>query len=446
MLCTLSSIEKPLHKENAVMPLPDIPARWLTALWLVGALFVSPGDTIAQFRHPGSHRDSNREAVLPVESLILPNPDSDSLDAHFYVQIAHSQLQFILDSADVYRAQYEITAALLTEDRQIIADQIRFGGVTDIGDRQQNLTADHTTEHFYFRMPPVDCTFYLELFDRETRRSVNTEIRMTPPSFAPVHLSDLYFIRAESASHITPDAIRPVYPVSRSETDSTMKAVLFISAEAAPDTISLHRTLVASNNQIIVDDTNRVTIASPGQPLLIHLPAQLDFGSYQIRLSLLDASTAQSRQRTFFVRWGESNVRLPDLELAVKSLIHVADQSTIEDVLTRSRKEQEQWLRQFWQSRNPTPAQKDNPLQKEYYRRVMTANRQFSSPGANRPGWKTDRGYVYIVYGPPTDVDRPRPGFGETERYEIWYYRNIQKRFVFQDKFGNSDYRLVQQE
>jgi len=61
-------------------------------------------------------------------------------------------------------------------------------------------------------------------------------------------------------------------------------------------------------------------------------------------------------------------------------------------------------------------------------------------------GWRTDRGRTYIIYGPPSEIDTPSTATGGTSRYEIWYYRNLQKRFVFLDRHGNSDYRLISEE
>lgn len=387
--------------------------------------------------------DVNR---IRYETLILPSPSPDSLDYHFYVQIAHNQLQFVLDSANIYRAGYEITAALLTKNRKIISSQIRLGSAISPRKSDNGITPSFEMEYFHFRMPKNQFIFYIELFDRETRRSIETEKEYSPLSIPPVWMSDIFFIQFAAGDTLTPSKLRPMYPASRSETDSVFKAMVYIAARSHTPTVSIHRSLTASDNRSLVNDTNQVCLESSIQPLMIHLPDHLDFGSYRLRLELLDSTLTQIRERTFFVQWGQSKSWIPELKLAIESLSHVLDGSTIEEVLSRPRKEQEKWLQEFWEERNPMENSETNPLQKEYYQRVMTANRQFSAPGANRAGWRTDRGYVFIIYGPPTDVDRPRSGFGQTERYEIWYYRNLQKRFVFVEQFGSGDYRLVQQE
>jgi GWxTD domain-containing protein len=96
--------------------------------------------------------------------------------------------------------------------------------------------------------------------------------------------------------------------------------------------------------------------------------------------------------------------------------------------------EREQFVEEFWRRRDPTPDTEENEYKEEHYRRIAYANDHFSS---GIPGWKTDRGMIYIKYGPPDEIDshpsggtyeRPiEEGGGETSTYpfEDWRYRYI---------------------
>ncbi|CUS97606.1 GWxTD domain-containing protein [Candidatus Kryptonium thompsonii] len=75
----------------------------------------------------------------------------------------------------------------------------------------------------------------------------------------------------------------------------------------------------------------------------------------------------------------------------------------------------------------------------EYYSRVKYANEHF---GHYLEGWKTDMGMVYIIFGPPSSVDR-HPFDINAKPYEIWYYYEINRRFIFLDETGFGDYRLI---
>ena len=64
--------------------------------------------------------------------------------------------------------------------------------------------------------------------------------------------------------------------------------------------------------------------------------------------------------------------------------------------------ERDQFMKQFWEHRNPTPNSSENKAKDEHYRRIAYANLHFTT--ASAPGWKTDRGRVWIVYGPPGEI------------------------------------------
>src|SRR5215471_2362314 len=97
--------------------------------------------------------------------------------------------------------------------------------------------------------------------------------------------------------------------------------------------------------------------------------------------------------------------------------------------------ERQQFIEQFWLRRDPTPDTEENEYREEHYRRIAYANEQFAS---GIPGWKTDRGMIYIKFGPPDEreehptggtYDRPiEEGGGTTTTYpfEKWRYRYIE--------------------
>lgn len=64
--------------------------------------------------------------------------------------------------------------------------------------------------------------------------------------------------------------------------------------------------------------------------------------------------------------------------------------------------EKDEFIQEFWRRRNPNPGSPENTYKQEFYRRVAYANEHFSS---GIPGWKTDRGHIYIMYGPPDEIE-----------------------------------------
>jgi GWxTD domain-containing protein len=101
----------------------------------------------------------------------------------------------------------------------------------------------------------------------------------------------------------------------------------------------------------------------------------------------------------------------------------------------QTNEEREQFIEQFWQRRNPDPDSADNTFKEEHYRRIAYTNEHFAS---GIPGWKTDRGRIYIMWGPPNEIeshpsggsyDRPASeGGGNTSTFpfEDWRYRYLE--------------------
>jgi GWxTD domain-containing protein len=97
--------------------------------------------------------------------------------------------------------------------------------------------------------------------------------------------------------------------------------------------------------------------------------------------------------------------------------------------------ERDQFIEAFWQRRDPTPDTEENEFKEEHYRRIAYANEHFA---AGIPGWKTDRGHMYIVFGKPDEIEShpsggsyERPiaeGGGQTSTYpfETWRYRYLE--------------------
>ncbi len=119
--------------------------------------------------------------------------------------------------------------------------------------------------------------------------------------------------------------------------------------------------------------------------------------------------------------------------------------------------ERENFIENFWRRRDPNPDTEENEYREEYYERIAYANERFAS---GIPGWKTDRGRVYIAWGKPDSIEshptggmynRPSwEGGGSTSTYpfEVWFYRHLEGvgdgiEIEFVDPTGTGEYRLA---
>lgn len=153
----------------------------------------------------------------------------------------------------------------------------------------------------------------------------------------------------------------------------------------------------------------------------------------------------------------------PELKTAYKKWL----ENDVEYIITSEEKkafkalatdeERENFIEQFWRRRDPNPDTEENEYREEYYERIAYANEHFAS---GIPGWKTDRGRVYIAWGKPDSVeshpsggsyDRPTyEGGGSTTTYpfEIWFYRHLEGigdglEIEFVDPTGTGEYRIA---
>jgi GWxTD domain-containing protein len=119
--------------------------------------------------------------------------------------------------------------------------------------------------------------------------------------------------------------------------------------------------------------------------------------------------------------------------------------------------ERERFIEEFWRRRDPDPDTDENEFKEEYYERIAYANEHFAS---GMPGWKSDRGRIWIMYGKPDErethpmggnYERPSyEGGGNTSTYpfEIWFYRYLAGvgsgvEIEFVDPTGSGEYRIA---
>jgi GWxTD domain-containing protein len=108
--------------------------------------------------------------------------------------------------------------------------------------------------------------------------------------------------------------------------------------------------------------------------------------------------------------------------------------------------ERDKFIEQFWERRNPTPGSPTNAFKTEHYRRIAYTNQHFGMP-SGVPGWQTDRGHMYIVYGPPDEIDS-HPKQDQKPAIEYWLYRHIEgvgdnETITFIDRTGHGDYHIT---
>lgn len=173
------------------------------------------------------------------------------------------------------------------------------------------------------------------------------------------------------------------------------------------------------------------------------LVASIFLGSVYLPAAVAQAQRPGSTLPAVYQKWLEEDVRYL-----------ISDQERSEFNQLETDRQRDAFVIAFWQRRNPSPLSATNSFKEEHYRRLSYANSFFAD---RLPGYKTDRGHVYIMYGRPDDVQKHSAAGSERLRqngnglprfdWEVWHYSLIpgvgqDVDFKFVDTCGCGEYRI----
>jgi len=119
----------------------------------------------------------------------------------------------------------------------------------------------------------------------------------------------------------------------------------------------------------------------------------------------------------------------PEDEQFLSEVRYIITSAERKDFLSRPDTEKAGFIEEFWKRRDPDPSTPENEFKDEYLGRIEKANDLFFGEG--RPGWLTDRGRIYVLFGPPTQRQPTSPtGEAGGRCLELWYYRDFPVVFV----------------
>jgi GWxTD domain-containing protein len=189
----------------------------------------------------------------------------------------------------------------------------------------------------------------------------------------------------------------------------------------------------------------------------------LSAGAYYLKISVLDSLNGEitAKKKKFYVFHPEKKeYAAPTSNLLFESSpFYTMDEKSIKLLYEQSRylmtgqqksifkslqgpDPQRKYLYEFWRALDPDPSTAANEFYEEYIKRIEYADQNFGT--IQKKGWETDRGRVYLAYGPPNDVER-FPSESQLVPYEIWHYDAIEGGviFVFAELSGYKNYVLL---
>ncbi len=353
------------------------------------------------------------------------NPVQYDENLVFNYNIRYDFLLFEKIPGDTFKARVKVILELSSSDalapiRNI--DEV----VIKSTDFNQTISKDiYYTSNFSMKVPNKKFKATLTLFDETRNKEIvvtNFQIDLNDSaSFEPIFIkaSDLDLINSESLKN----KFYNFLPFS------SEKYLLVLPDKEEFSTIIIKDDFV---NYKLIEKLNtgyRYTIFPLDTLNLIE-------GEYQLKYS------DTSKSKSFNVRWIGKPEYLKNPEKALKVLKYLFENEENLDKAFINPKERLRKFYSLWKKFDPTPTTPFNELLAEFYRRADYASNEFRS--VSQPdGALTDRGKIYLIYGPPSSIERSFSNDGRA--IEIWTYNSTRSlKFKFFDENKNGNYILQQ--
>jgi len=401
-----------------------------------------------QSNWPSDHfmmRENDRQPLkFSHQFLILPTTSPDTNRVFLFIKLSNPALQFIKEDT-LFKAQYELSIAVQNENQNILDSKIVRRQLAAASFNETRNPEKITREFFDLTLPPGEYELIMELYDLEIKKPFRTQQKLTVSNFhkLPIASTDIFFLK--KITHKKLKDIKPLMPPVRLMQDTSFYARIDLFS-VQEQKVMIYASIINNQEKRVFQDTLDIHLKGRRQPVFFRLSHQLPFGEYTLNLHLISGEYEKTLEAKYYIRWHGHPETLSGMNMVIGPLNYIMNHHSWDELNSADDEEQKQIIETFWKQRDPTPNTITNELEEEFFRRVAFSNQHFSVYKGSLPGWLTDRGRIYILYGPPSDVDVPPTRPEAKERYEIWIYQNGQRRFVFFDKYHDGDYQLISQD
>lgn len=439
---------------------------------LIQILCPNPANGGAQQRRQEERPFTPPLVYYEVANLISEKPGKSRIDINY--KISNDFLIFVKTSvsSDTFTAKGEISAELINVDGVSIVRDVKHMELSRnrevATEEQRHQTAEG---NFSFLVPPGEYTILFEALDEESRRHFfDRDKKIFAKNF---QLNSLVFSDILSLDHmgITRDSTLRLFPVNLGG-DVYFNKHFLIYAEVInpfpnPLTIrvDLRKRRTEQSEKIVVlsdtlqskhlfmkktlqiaNDKNSFFLELKGSPLekkyslIIPINSDtLEQEAYEVQITATSGTNTATVTKHFSIRWIDMPRSLHNLFFAIDAMEYLLTKDEFSNLKNSSEAEQWKKFKEFWKKKDPTPKTAYNEAMAEYYRRVDYTVSNFATIGQEN-GLKTDRGKIYVLYGPPTKNERLFSP--NSPPHEIWYYENIGKKFIFKDESRTGLYKL----
>ena len=362
---------------------------------------------------------------------------SDSLEVLIYMQIPNFSLQFVkLDTN--YIARYEAVIALQTKKGKQVGREVWQDSIIVNNYNSTNSILKNRTLMVSYFIPSGKYKLVASLLDLDTKNSGENIIKLNLSDYDKNHyLHEQILLEKSEGDWGFGEGLIPAIHNSTFDVDDGL--TFYLSGKVLPKQYTLKTQFINKEEKVlfekIITDTSQTGIFKH----TVNLPTEYIEGiGINIKTELVQGKYSSEKTKEIKIRKAGISHLISNLEEALQQMRYILNSEERKDIKKVSTKNREELFKKLWKRRDPTPDTAVNELMNEYYKRVAYSNMHFES---FMDGWETDRGMIYIIFGPPDEIDKFMLQ-QRNEPYETWQYYRIQESFIFVgDNFGH--YRLT---
>ncbi|MFK7844510.1 MAG: GWxTD domain-containing protein [Rhodothermales bacterium] len=403
-----------------------------------------------------------------VDVISVQGDDADDLSRlDVFTAIPHANLRF-LKTGEAFTARYEVTASVFEVDddnrkRQMIENSVWQDNVSVLQFTATQSLKQVSHSSYSLALAPGKYFLEIKLQDLASEETYRKDLLAEVRDFAnPMSLSDLILV---NDFDVTSHTISPMVK-DRVYVNNPSFSVFYELYADSPQAVNIKRQVIRTPNsrglpilrwlfrrwqaddsqgEISFANNEALNLKSGRNPVVLTIPVEgYEAGEYLIRVIAEDAEGNQLdvAERAITVDWAdEAEYQGRDIDMAIAQLRYIAKPKELRTLRgAESKQERRERFIEFWEKRDPTPNTVQNERMDEYYLRIDFANRHYTG---NNSGWETDRGHTLVLYGEPDGVDRSAADLQFSQPYEVWHYRRIGRRFIFVDKNGTGNFKLM---
>ena len=357
----------------------------------------------------------------------------DSLQVLIYMQIPNFTLQFVKIDTN-YIARYEAVIALQTKKGKQIGREVWQDSIIVSNYNSTNSILKNRTLMVSYYIPSGKYKVVASVLDLDTKNSGENIIKLNLSEYDKNHyLHDQILLEKSNGNWGFGDGLIPAMHNSTYDVDDGL--TFYVSGKVLPGIYTLNTQFINKEEKILFEKTITDSSKTGIFNYTVNLPAEHIEGiGIIIKTELIQGKYSSEKIKKIIIRKAGISHLISNIEDALQQMRYILDSEERREIKKVSTKKREELFKKLWKYRDPTPDTAVNELMNEYYKRVAYSNMYFES---FMDGWETDRGMIYIIFGPPNEIDRYLLQQRQ-EPYETWQYYRIQESFTFVgDNFGH---------